>query len=320
MTALPRDQGALVAAVGLVERRREGLPDPEPHGRRGDLAPDHHQPRPHARDDLGQLGSREPVEHARQPDEDVGARLAELHRHPRGLLEAVHQLPVVEAERPERAADQLVLAAVGPPTHAHRNDAVAVPHAERAEGPEPEQVLELVLQPGAMDGERLARGAAGAHREERRRVVPPRQQGGAAFRPHRRLVGGRDQIEIHDAPDVTGMEPVAIEQAPVERHRLVGVAHQAAEPGVLPRAELGAARAGVPPGGPQRRAQLGMGRGHPTAFSVGAVAPRAGDAASPRSSRARTGLARGRPKLSVMSATRSISPWLVASSVRSKPW
>ena len=49
------------------------------------------------------------------------------------------------------------------------------------------------------------------------------------------------------------MEPVPIEQPAVERHRVVRVAHQAAQPRVLPEPQLRPGRVGVAPRGRERR-------------------------------------------------------------------
>ena len=45
---------------------------------------------------------------------------------------------------------------------------------------------------------------------------------------HLRLVRRRNEIEVHHAADVTGMQAVPVEQAAKERDRLVGVQHEAA--------------------------------------------------------------------------------------------
>ncbi len=228
----------------------------------------------------------------------------------------------MEAERAERAPDQLGISARRASAHADRDDPIAMAHAEGAERAEPEQVLELVLEPRAPDRERLTRAAAGADGEQRLRIVAARQRLHRARLAHGRLVAERNQLQVGGAPDVAWVEAVAVEQLPVERHRLVGVHDQTPKTGVLPGAELGAGRARMTPRGREGRSDLGPASGHPTAFSVvGAVAAvRAAEGGRPSSSRARTGSARRRPKLSVMSATRSTSPWLVASSPRSKPW
>ena len=73
-----------------------------------------------------------------------------------------------------------------------------------------------------------------------------------------------DQIiqESTRMPVLQVTQPVPIEQLAVERHRLVRVAHQPAQPSVLPEPELGAGGPAVAPDCGEGRRDLGT-AGHP---------------------------------------------------------
>src|SRR5262245_2582956 len=167
----------------------------------------------------------------------------------------------MQPQGPERPSHQLVIAGLGL-LHAHGDDQVARTDAQPLHGAEPDQVLELVLQPGPADGERLAGGPAGAHLEQRGGVVALRQEITGALTAQLGLVDEGNDLEVADPADMPGMQPVAVEQAAVERHRLVRMAHQPAEPRVLPEPELGAGGAPMAPHGRQRRRDLGAAGGH----------------------------------------------------------
>ncbi len=164
VAALPADQRAFVAGVGLGQRRAERLADPEPHRRRGDLAADDHQPRTHRRA-LRRLSSgavrRSSI--PGRPTTTSGCAVPQLGRDIGRLLKSVDQMLAMESHGAERAARPASCRrpAGRPPTPtATTRSRCRTPSARKRA--EPEQVLELVLQPGAADGERLAGRAAGA--------------------------------------------------------------------------------------------------------------------------------------------------------------
>lgn len=177
------------------EATKKARPDSRPAGGRDDLA--------------------DPVQGVGKAADDVRPeRLEALEQH-LWRVERAQARALFQTERAQRRAQELVVPGLAAPGARDLGDAIADPPAQLPVRAQAEEVLEVLLEPGVAQLERLARRAAGHGRDQLLGIEA------AGNQPIRRAVAqvlpraDREARGIGGGADVPGMNAVAVEQLAV---------------------------------------------------------------------------------------------------------